>query len=166
VPRTVASGQPFPDRDTIVFVTAGVIAVTLAQALLLPTLVRWARLPVDSGVATEEHLAQTAATQEALDALPQLAAALHTDTEVTDRLRREYQEHLHVLRAGTDDPEDEPAERHDQQYAALRLAVLARKRATMLRLRDEQRIDDIVLRNLQDRLDLEELRLSEQTPVS
>jgi Na+/H+ antiporter len=166
VPRTVASGQPFPDRDTIVFVTAGVIAVTLAQALLLPTLVRWARLPVDSGVATEEHLAQTAATQEALDALPQLAAALHTDTEVTDRLRREYTEHLHVLRAGTDDPEDEPAERHDQQYAALRLAVLARKRATMLRLRDEQRIDDIVLRNLQDRLDLEELRLSEQTPVS
>ena len=87
-----------------------------------------------------------------------LAAGLHTDAEVTDRLQREYQEHLHLLRAGTD---DEPAERHDQQYAALRLAVLARKRATMLRLRDEQRIDDIVLRNLQDRLDLEELRLSE-----
>ena len=126
----------------------------------------WARLPVDSGVATEEHLAQTVATQEALDVLPQLAASLHTDTEVTDRLRREYTEHLHVLRAGTDDPEDEPAERHDQQYAELRLAVLARKRATMLRLRDEQRIDDIVLRNLQDRLDLEELRLSDQAPVT
>ena len=166
VPQTVSSGEPFPDRDTIVFVTAGVIAVTLAQALLLPPLVRWARLPVDSGVATEEHLAQTVATQEALDVLPQLAASLHTDTEVTDRLRREYTEHLHVLRAGTDDPEDEPAERHDQQYAELRLAVLARKRATMLRLRDEQRIDDIVLRNLQDRLDLEELRLSEQAPVT
>jgi hypothetical protein len=36
----------------------------------------------------------------------------------------------------------------------------------MLRLRDEQRIDDIVLRNLQDRLDLEELRLTPQAPVS
>jgi CPA1 family monovalent cation:H+ antiporter len=71
-----------------------------------------------------------------------------------------------VLRAGTDDPGDEPAERHDQRYAALRLAVLARKRATILRLRDEQRIDDTVLRHLQDRLDLEELRLSEQEPVS
>ena len=162
VPQTLHSGRPFPDRDLIVFVAAGVIAVTLAQALLLPAIVRWARLPQDSAVAREEHQAQTTATQEALDALPRLAAGLHTDSEVTDRLRREFTEHLHVLRAGTDDPDDEPAERHDQQYAALRLAVVARKRATMLRLRDEQRIDDTVLRGLQDRLDLEELRLSEE----
>jgi monovalent cation/hydrogen antiporter len=163
VPQTIHSGAPFPDRDLIVFVAAGVIAVTLAQALLLPAIVRWARLPPDSTVAREEHLAQTTATQEALDALPELAADLHTDQEVTDRLRREYIEHLHVLRAGTDDPDDEPAERHDQQYAALRLAGVARKRATMLRLRDERRIDDTVLRRLEDRLDLEELRLSDQS---
>ena len=144
------------------FVAAGVIAVTLAQALLLPVIVRWARLPQDSAVTHEEYLAQTTATQDALDALPRLAAGLHTDPEVTERLRREYTEHLHVLRAGTDDPDDEPAERHNQQYAALRLAGVARKRATMLRLRDEQRIDDSVLRRLEDRLDLEELRLTDE----
>ena len=46
VPRTVSSGAPFPDRDLIIFVTAGVIVVTLVlQALLLPVVVRWARLP-------------------------------------------------------------------------------------------------------------------------
>ncbi|HEY2522809.1 MAG TPA: Na+/H+ antiporter [Streptosporangiaceae bacterium] len=162
VPQTLHSGRPFPDRDLIVFVAAGVIAVTLAQALLLPAIVRWARLPQDSVAAREEHLAQTTATQEVLDALPRQAAELHTDPEVTDRLRREYTEHLHVLRAGTDDPDDEPAERHDQQYAALRLAGVAHKRATMLRLRDEQRIDDTVLSHLEDRLDLEELRLSQE----
>src|ERR1700760_803262 len=40
VPETVASGAPFPDRDLIIFVTAGVIVVTLvAQALLLPDVV-------------------------------------------------------------------------------------------------------------------------------
>ena len=161
VPQTVNHGRPFPDRDMIVFVTAGVIALTLAQALVLPAVVRWARLPSDSTADQERHLAQTVATEEALAALPQLAAGLRTDPEVTDRLRREYQEHLHVLRAGTDEPDDEPAERHNQQYADLRLAVLDRKRATMLRLRDEQRIDDTVLVRLQDRLDLEELRLSE-----
>jgi CPA1 family monovalent cation:H+ antiporter len=147
-------------------VAAGVIAVTLAQALLLPGIVRWARLSQDSEATREEHLAQTTATQAALDALPRLAAELHTDSEVTDRLRREYTEHLHVLRAGTDDPDDEPAERHDRQYTALRLAGVARKRATMLRLRDEQRIDDTVLRRLEDRLDLEELRLTDQEPAS
>ena len=50
--------------------------------------------------------------------------------------------------------------RHEEQYAALRLALLARKRATVLALRDEQRIDDIVLRQFQTRLDIEEVRLS------
>ena len=50
--------------------------------------------------------------------------------------------------------------RHEEQYTALRLALLARKRATVVALRDEQRIDDIVLRQFQTRLDIEEVRLS------
>jgi CPA1 family monovalent cation:H+ antiporter len=50
--------------------------------------------------------------------------------------------------------------RHDQHYASLRLALLAQKRSPILRLRDEGRIDDTVLRELQSRLDEEEVRLS------
>jgi CPA1 family monovalent cation:H+ antiporter len=56
--------------------------------------------------------------------------------------------------------DDEPAVRHDQQYAVLREATLDLKRATVLRLRDEARIDDTVLRQIQAQLDIEELRLS------
>jgi hypothetical protein len=41
---------------------------------------------------------------------------------------------------------------YDHQYTALRLAVLAHKRATVVRLRDERRIDDIVLRQIRDAL--------------
>ena len=40
------------------------------------------------------------------------------------------------------------------------LAVLAHKRATVLRLRDERRIDATVLRRVQTWLDIEEVRLS------
>jgi len=43
--------------------------------------------------------------------------------------------------------------------------VLAYKRATTLRLRDERRIDDIVLRQIQTRLDIEEVRLSRRETV-
>jgi monovalent cation/hydrogen antiporter len=64
-----------------------------------------------------------------------------------------------VLEAG-DGADDEPAVRHDQQYARLRLALVAHKRATLLRLHDERRIDDAVLREVQARLDIEEVRLS------
>jgi monovalent cation/hydrogen antiporter len=160
VPESLASGAPFPGRDVIVFVTVGVIVVTLTQALLLPTVVRWARLPRDTSVEQERHLAETMATESALAAMPQLAANVGADPEVVERLRRESEKHLRVLRANDDGIDDEPALRHDQHYTALRLAVIAHKRATVLRLRDERRIDDTVLRQLQTRLDIEEVRLS------
>jgi hypothetical protein len=76
------------------------------------------------------------------------------------RLRLEYEEHLHVLHTNGEDAYDEPARRHDQQYTALRLALLTLKRGTVVRLRDERRIDDIVLRQIQARLDIEEVRLT------
>jgi Na+/H+ antiporter len=168
IPQTVAGGSPFPDRDLIIFVTSGVIVVTLVvQSLLLPTVVRWARLPPDDTVERERHMAQIASTEQALQALPHLAAELGTDLEVTDRLRREYTEHLDILKADGDanaDP-DEPALRHDRQYTALRLAVIARKRDTVVALRDENRIDDTVLRQLQSVLDIEEVRLTRREEV-
>jgi Na+/H+ antiporter len=164
VPETVASGAPFPGRDLIVFVTTGVILVTLAQALLLPAVVRWARLPRDTSVQEERQMAETLATEAALAALDDVAAELGTDQEVVDRTRREYEEHLHVVH-DHGDHDDEPVLRHEEHYAALRLALLARKRATVLDLRDRQRIDDIVLRQFQTRLDIEEVRLSRREPA-
>ena len=153
--------MPFPDREMIIFVTSGVIVVTLVlQGLLLPAVVRWARLPRDTSVEEERHLADTLATEEALAAIPQLAAGLGTEPDVVGRLSREYEKHLRVLRASEPAADDEPALQYDQQYTALRLAVLARKRATVVRLRDERRIDDTVLRQVQARLDIEEVRLS------
>jgi len=160
VPQTVASGAPFPDRDVIIFITSGVIVITLLQALLLPGAVRWARMPRDASVEQERHLAETMATEEALAALPQLAADLGIDSDVAGRLRREYEKHLRILRASDADADDEPALNYDRQYTALRLAVLARKRATVVRLRDERRIDDTVLRPVQAALDIEEVRLA------
>jgi CPA1 family monovalent cation:H+ antiporter len=159
VPATTSTGGAFPDRDLIVFVTAGVVAVTLLQGLLLPRVVRWARLPQDTSVDEERRLAATLAAEEALAALPKTAAELGTDPDVVERTRLEYEEHLGVL-ASHEEDEDEPARRHDQQYSQLRLALLAQKRATVVRLRDEQRIDDIVLRHFQTKLDLEEVRLT------
>jgi monovalent cation/hydrogen antiporter len=71
VPELVASGGPFPGRDMIIFVTSGVIVVTLVvQGLLLPGVVRWARLLRDTSLENERHLAETVATEEALAAMP------------------------------------------------------------------------------------------------
>jgi monovalent cation/hydrogen antiporter len=162
VPATLLSGAPFPDRDMIIFVTFGVIVVTVVvQGLVLPGVVRWARLAPDSdAVEEEQRLALTLAAQEALAALADTAADLGASAEVTDRLRREYEEHLRAGSAG-----DEQAIEDRRQDTELRLAMLDRKRATIIRLRDERRIDDTALRRLQARLDIEEIRLTHPEPV-
>jgi monovalent cation/hydrogen antiporter len=164
VPDLTSSGAPFPGRDVIIFVTAGVIVVTLVvQSLVLPSIARWAHLPADTQVEEERMLAKVTAAEEALEAMPKLAAELGTDPVVIQRMQREYDKHLLLLREG--DEEDERDDhvsyrRLEADYQALRLALIANKRATVVRLRDEQRIDDGVLRQIQVRLDIEELRLS------
>jgi NhaP-type Na+/H+ or K+/H+ antiporter len=169
VPAALDDGTPFPDRSAIVFVTCCVIVITLVvQGLLLPGVVRWARLPRDTAMAGERLLAEATATEEAYGALAETAARLGTDRRITERTRREYESHLHVVHAGGDELEaGEQADvlRQDRQYTDLRLALLERKRATVLRLRDEQAIDDMVLVQVQRRLDIEEMRLAGQEPA-
>lgn len=161
VPLVLSTGNDFPDRDMIVFVTSGVIVVTLVvQGLLLPAVVRWAALPEDTGVVEERRLAETTATEEALDALADVARDLEVAQEVEDRAREEYEAHLRVIEAGDVTAEDDEDVRRDEQYRALRLEVVHRKRETVVRLRDEGRIDDTVLRQVQANLDAEEVRLA------
>jgi len=88
---------------------------------------------------------------------------LGTDGRVVARVRTEMEKRRKVLAA--DGAVDDPIVRHDDQYASLHLALIARKREALLELRDEQRIDDIVLRQVQATLDVEEIRFSRADPV-
>jgi monovalent cation/hydrogen antiporter len=155
----VASGSPFPNRDLIIFITVGVIAVTLAQGVALPSVVRWARLPRDTMVDQERQLAATKATQAALEALPELARHLGISEQVADEARDEYSRHLRTLRAGGETDEDAELISHQEQYKDLLRALIAHKRRTVIGLRDAGTIDDIVLRELQTHLDREDVRL-------
>jgi monovalent cation/hydrogen antiporter len=159
VPETLASGQEFPDRDLIIFVTAGVIAVTLlVQAPLLPRLVRWARLEDGGEAARERSLAETTALEKARDALPGLAGDVGAGDEVIEQLRADYDRRLRILRAdeGSESDDDQQWEEQDR---ALRLAALDHKHQTVVRLRDEGTIDDEVLLGIQNGLDAEEVQI-------
>ncbi|MFI5073535.1 MAG: Na+/H+ antiporter [Actinomycetales bacterium] len=163
VPNQLDSGAPFPDRDLIIVITCGVIVLTLLQAVFLPGVVRSARLPVDTSVDEERHLAEVATTDAAYEAIGVTARHLGSDERVVDRVRHEIDKRRKLLAA--DGAGDDPVVLHDDQYTALRLALLGRERATLVQLRDEQQIDDIVLRQVQARLDQEEVRLSRTSPV-
>jgi CPA1 family monovalent cation:H+ antiporter len=161
----MASGAPFPGRDTIVLITSGVVVLTLVlQALALPVVVGWARLPADTAVEEERRLAEATASQAAYQALPGLAARLGVGQAVVARVRAEHEHHLEIMRSNPDD-EDEPLRQAEADYVALRLALIAHKRATVVRLRDQRDIDDTVLRTIQSKLDIEEVRLSRREIV-
>jgi CPA1 family monovalent cation:H+ antiporter len=161
VPSTVAGGAPFPDRDLIIFVTAVVVLLTiLVQGTTLPVVVRWARLPEDTARAEELRLARTRAAEAGLAALPRLAAELGVDDHHLERIRADYEQHLPI--ANDDAGESEAAIELERQ---LRLAVLAQKRQAVTALRDANEIDDIVLRELQAAMDVEEVRLLGPVPT-
>jgi monovalent cation/hydrogen antiporter len=163
VPHSLDSGAPFPDRDLIVLITCGVIVLTLLQALLLPAVVRFARLPADTSVAEEVQLAEEFTLDAAIDAIDTTAAELGIGPPVVQRVRHELGMQRTLLAASGSD--GDPVVQHDDQYTSLVLALIGRRREALLELRDEQRIDDIVLRRVQAGLDNDEVRISRTNPV-
>jgi len=157
VPLTTHAGTPFPDRNLIIYVVTFVILVTvLVQGSTLPAVVRWARMPEDAAHAAELHLARTRAAEAALEALPQVADELDVSPDLVGRLLKEYQDQAELV-AVSDQP-NAAAER-DDMVRRVHLGVLEHKRSAVTELRDRNQIDDIVLREVQAEMDLEEVRL-------
>lgn len=189
VPLADESGAPLAGRPEIVFVTAGVVVLTLlVQGPLLPVVVRWARLPADTAGEEELRLAQREITHAALSAIDELATEHHVSAGVRDRIRRENDEHLEHTQAlgeaeaavreddsidGSGTPDviaEDAASRSDAtarhlEHTKLQLALIERKRDALLRLRRDGDVDDLVARELQTRLDVEELRLTGADPI-
>jgi hypothetical protein len=126
--------------------------------------VPWARLPADTSAGDELRLARRTATAEALAHLPRIARDLAVDVDVLDELRAAYEARLADWR-DEDDSSDPADTQRRRQYVDLSLALLAQKRQTVVRLRDERVIDDTVLRQVQAHLDIEEIRLADQHEV-
>lgn len=129
----------------------------IVQGATLPLVLRWAGLRSDPERDEEARRARLRATEAGLAALPQIAARKGTDPKVVDRVRTEYQRHLDEVREEPDPSSESAAYREAERH--LRLAVLEHKRQQVTRMRNTRQIDDIVLRELQATLDIEEIRL-------
>jgi CPA1 family monovalent cation:H+ antiporter len=153
-------GTPLPGRDDIIFISAGVIVLTmLVQGPLLPIVVRWAKLP-DEPEEEELRMAELAITSAAVTAVDQIAQELGTNADIHDRVAAEYRSHLSVTQAVEGGSNPGTAAQSRQEETALRQAVLERKREVLLELRLAGTVDDTVARRIQTRLDVEEQRLT------
>src|SRR5215213_8509343 len=160
LPLYVASGDPFPERDLIVFLTFSVIFFTLvAQGLSLPVVIR--RLGVsDGGADTDEEVrARLVATKAAIAQLDALAGEEWTREETVERMRAlyEYRKRRFAARAGK--IEDDGYEDRSLAYQQRVQLVLGAQREALLRMRSEGELSNEVMNRVIRELDLEESRL-------
>ncbi len=159
IPFTLANGQPFPNRDLILFTTFGVIIFTLVGlGLMLPAVIRW--LGVGRAGVEErrrEHDAELAARRDALEAglrrLETIANERNLPEDISALLkaRADHRRQLYPTSMG-DDGEIERAALN----ARLRLELIAAEREFIYQLLREGKITDESRRRIERELDLEE----------
>lgn len=170
VPLTTLSGEPFPGRPQLVFLTFVVVVGTLLlHGLTLPWLIRRLGLPTDqdrtdaiaatsaqdkAALAAAERLDEVLAATEPSPASERAAEALRS---WNTRRRNAARERLRRLDPDAEADSDETAA---AAFRRLRLETLAAERAALIAERDHGRIDDQVLRRLLHGLDLEEASLN------
>jgi monovalent cation/hydrogen antiporter len=167
LPLTTNAGKPLPSREAMVAVTFAVIVfTTVVQGLSLPAVLRWARLTPDPTQAYEEALASREALQRALAILPGLTAALGVPDVVRDRIAAEYRAETDKLTSTMDDTTltvTSAGTTEADWERLLRRAIVPAKRDAVLSLRHAGRIDDVVFRRFQRRLDAEETQFGSVT---
>jgi monovalent cation/hydrogen antiporter len=160
LPATIAAGQPFPHRDLIVFLTFSVILVTLVvQGLSLPVIIRLMRLTVSSARDDEESEARRRMLESALEFLERASGKDRLEfADVYEDLTQHYRTRFATL-LGEGNDEHGTAAEHEERYRELTRELVRIERQTAVRLRDENKISDDVLRKLLHELDLAESRL-------
>ena len=159
LPRTLSDGSPFPQRNMIIFLTFCVIFVTLVfQGLSLPYFIR--RLGLAAAVVKdpEEERARYAMIEAALAYLEQARDIDdHAYAPVYDDLIRIQKHHLNLL-PGERSVETGYTPADYVRYRELTKNIRALQRAALLNMRNHNKINDEVLRRLEQELDLYEVR--------
>jgi CPA1 family monovalent cation:H+ antiporter len=160
IPLT-ADGQPFPQRDLIIFLTFAVIFSTLVlQGLTLPVLIRKLGVRDDGAEQEEEELrARLRASKAALARLDELDGEDWTRSDTVERMRGLYNYRLRRFGARAGKVEDDGYEDRSLAYQRTLLEVIDAQRLEILRLRNEGAISSDVMHAIERELDLEASRL-------
>jgi CPA1 family monovalent cation:H+ antiporter len=162
LPFALPGGQAFPERDLILFVSFGVIFVTLVGlGLGLPPVVRW--LGVAEAGRDEhrtEHEQEIAARREALGEALKSLDAMTDDRELSDEVVKLLRAR-HEIRANQL-PDSLDPDAHNVSAAGTKLTreLIAAERKFIHTLLRDGKITDEIRRRIERDLDLEEASLA------
>jgi CPA1 family monovalent cation:H+ antiporter len=163
LPRALDNGSPFPQREVIIFLTFCVILVTLVvQGLTLPSLIRKLGLCEKDPLEMVERDARRRMLRGALDYLESLGSADRPEEAVWLDVLHHYKERYAMVDGHPKDAQDPTPNQWVQMYD-LNNRVRAAERATLAKMRYEDRISEHVLRKLERELDLLDARFVPRT---
>jgi CPA1 family monovalent cation:H+ antiporter len=187
VPLVTASGAPFPARDQILFITFGVIFVTLVlQGATLAPLIRALAIRGDAQEDDDEEAhARLVALEAALTALADPAITGSSRPEIVRYLEQRYRQrarrwaaresqqlegrpHEFLQGHATAAPSHGAGALDEErilEYRRLRSQSIDVERRAVIALRDQSIIGDGVMRRIQRDLDLESMLLDTREPV-
>jgi Na+/H+ antiporter len=152
LPARLPDGAPFPGRDLIVFLTFFVIGATLiGQGLTLAPLIRKLKVGSDWTSGTEARWLRSAMSTAALSAIDAHLAAGRAPAAWADGLRAEIR--------GRVSPEEAESAAREETQRTLRLVALKAERGELIRLWQESRISDELMRQHEELLDYQEAQL-------
>ncbi len=159
LPRTTATGAPFPGRDQIVFVAVMVVLTTLiVQGTSLRWLIDWLNVRVDPAA---QHEAELRVSRIALDAALAQLEELKAAGVVDDQIAEHAADACRALLADTffDDEEAAAADESllHKQIRAVEREILRAARTAAIGARAEHAVDPDAADRLIHRLDLRTL---------
>lgn len=160
LPEYLNNGDPFPQRNLILFLTFSVILTTLVlQGLTLPAVIRKLGIGGGKGVHAEMDRARRAMLEAALTSLDMLVDDDKPDDDwIVEDLEHHYRQRLNLVNGGTSDAVGRAQDY--REYRELARTLRSVERAALLSLWNDHQINDEVLRELERELDLEDARFA------
>jgi Na+/H+ antiporter len=172
IPVVTAMGTPFPGRDLIIFITFCVILSTLVlQGITLPALIPWLGIDLDGrrekkGAHQAEARARVQSAQAALAEVNTWTKEGDCSAEMAGYLRRHYEKLLRNLDRHQDEQQDGDLDDLSKCETDLQRKALAAERFKIMELHGSGSISDDVLRIIELDLDLQEMRLDQDSHTS
>jgi Na+/H+ antiporter len=164
IPVALSSGNPFPNRDMILFITFSVILVTLVlQGLTLPALVKLVNMPdpdyTDMSIEQQRQQVRKKLSYLSLKILDEDYHEYSKHNGMVKSLKLRYTADMEFLKDWKKDDNVGRANDFYKDYRKIMAHLLREQRALLLTLNKKENISDTLVRHQLELLDLEEEKL-------
>ena len=159
IPFLLSTGQAFPHRDLILFITYCVIVFTLIiPTITLPIILHYLKIVDEKNEIRQEAIARIRSLENSITHLKDLGSRENISDDVLNGFLKQLDRRLNVVKTQINESPFSTLSDDHTLLKKLTLLNIECERKTLLELRKSGEIYDEVFHQLSDELDIEELR--------